>query len=66
MDKIGVGSLFIVLLTGLFTGMVMALQALLQLKPFAATSLVGGMDNMDSLLKDIRSHPRRHLKFSLF
>ena len=43
MDKIGVGSLFIVLLTGLFTGMVMALQALLQLKPFAATSLVGGM-----------------------
>jgi len=43
MDRIGVGSLFIVLLTGLFTGMVMALQALLQLKPFAATSLVGGM-----------------------
>ncbi|HJV33977.1 ABC transporter permease [Geomonas sp.] len=42
-DKIGVGSLFIILLTGLFTGMVMALQALLQLKPFAATSYVGGM-----------------------
>jgi hypothetical protein len=32
MDKIGVGSLFIVLLTGLFTGMVMALQALLRQK----------------------------------
>lgn len=43
LDKIGVGSLFIILLTGLFTGMVMALQALLQLRPFAATSLVGGM-----------------------
>ncbi len=43
MDKIGVGSLFIVILTGLFTGMVMALQALIQLKPFAATSYVGGM-----------------------
>lgn len=42
-DKIGVGSLFIVSLTGLFTGMVMALQALIQLKPFAATSYVGGM-----------------------
>ncbi len=43
LDKIGVGSLFIVTLTGLFTGMVMALQALIQLKPFAATSYVGGM-----------------------
>ena len=42
-DKIGVGSLFIVSLTGLFTGMVMALQALIQLKPFGATSYVGGM-----------------------
>jgi phospholipid/cholesterol/gamma-HCH transport system permease protein len=43
LDKIGVGSLFIVCLTGLFTGMVMALQALIQLKPFGATSYVGGM-----------------------
>ena len=43
MDKIGVGSLFIIVLTGTFTGMVMALQALTQLKPFAATSYVGGM-----------------------
>jgi phospholipid/cholesterol/gamma-HCH transport system permease protein len=43
LDKIGVGSLFIVTLTGLFTGMVMALQALIQLKPFGATSTVGGM-----------------------
>jgi phospholipid/cholesterol/gamma-HCH transport system permease protein len=43
MDKIGVGSLFIICLTGTFTGMVMALQFLAQLKPFAATSYVGGM-----------------------
>jgi phospholipid/cholesterol/gamma-HCH transport system permease protein len=43
MDKIGVGSLFIIVLTGTFTGMVMALQALVQLKPFGATSYVGGM-----------------------
>jgi phospholipid/cholesterol/gamma-HCH transport system permease protein len=43
MDKIGVGSLFIIVLTGTFTGMVMALQFLAQLKPFAATSYVGGM-----------------------
>ena len=43
LDKIGVDSLFIILLTGIFTGMVMALQALIQLKPFAATSFVGGM-----------------------
>jgi phospholipid/cholesterol/gamma-HCH transport system permease protein len=42
-DKIGVGSLFICCLTGLFTGMVMALQALIQLKPFGVTSYVGGM-----------------------
>ncbi|HWI40337.1 MAG TPA: ABC transporter permease, partial [Verrucomicrobiae bacterium] len=43
LDKIGVGSLFIIVLTGTFTGMVMALQALAQLKPFGATSYVGGM-----------------------
>ncbi len=43
MDKIGVGSLFIIVLTGTFTGMVMALQFLAQLKPFAATSYGGGM-----------------------
>ncbi|ABL00802.1 MlaE family ABC transporter permease [Pelobacter propionicus] len=42
-DKLGFASLFICLLTGLFSGMVMALQALIQLKPFAATSYVGGM-----------------------
>lgn len=43
LDKIGVGSLFIIILTGLFTGMVMALQGLIQMKPFAATTYVGAM-----------------------
>jgi phospholipid/cholesterol/gamma-HCH transport system permease protein len=42
-DKLGFSSLFICILAGLFTGMVMALQSLIQLKPFAATSYVGGM-----------------------
>jgi len=42
-DKLGFGSIVICFLTGLFTGMVMALQFLIQLKPFAATSYIGGM-----------------------
>ena len=42
-DKLGFSSLFICVLTGLFSGMVMALQSLIQLKPFGATSYVGGM-----------------------
>ena len=52
MDKIGVGSLFIIILTGVFTGMVMALQFLAQLKPFAATSYVGGMVAV-SMIKEL-------------
>ena len=52
LDKIGVGSLFIIILTGLFTGMVMALQALIQLKPFAASSYVGGMVAV-SMIKEL-------------
>ena len=42
LDKIGVGSLFIIVLTGLFTGMVMALQAVIQLKPFAPPAMWAG------------------------
>jgi phospholipid/cholesterol/gamma-HCH transport system permease protein len=42
-DKLGFGSIFICFLTGLFTGMVMALQFLIQLKPFGATGYIGGM-----------------------
>ena len=41
MDSIGVQSLPIVLLTGFFTGMVLALQASVQLRTFGATMYVG-------------------------
>ncbi len=41
MDAIGVGSLVIVLLTGFFTGMVLALQSAVQLKTFGATIYIG-------------------------
>mgnify|MGYP002777081575 CR=1 FL=1 len=41
LDAVGVQSLPIVLLTGLFTGMVLALQASTQLAPFGATLYVG-------------------------
>ena len=41
MDEIGVKSLGIVLLTGLFTGMVLALQTSVQLKAFGMTAYVG-------------------------
>ena len=41
MDVIGVQSLGIVLLTGLFTGMVLALQSSVQLETFGATQYIG-------------------------
>ena len=41
MDVVGAGSIPIVLLTGLFTGMVLALQASVQLKTFGASMYVG-------------------------
>jgi phospholipid/cholesterol/gamma-HCH transport system permease protein len=41
MDSIGVQSLGIVILTGLFTGMVLALQSSIQLKTFGATMYIG-------------------------
>src|SRR2546430_15738965 len=43
MDEIGVKSLGIVLLTGFFTGMVLALQSSVQLKTFGATVYVGNL-----------------------
>src|SRR5256885_6744131 len=39
-DRIGVGSLFIVVLTGMFTGMVLALQGAAQLEPYGASMYV--------------------------
>lgn len=41
LDAIGIGSLTVVLLTGLFTGMVLALQGGLTLDQFGARSIVG-------------------------
>ena len=41
MDHIGFGSLIIVCLTGIFTGMVLALQASVELAAFGATAYVG-------------------------
>ncbi|HEX7595380.1 MAG TPA: ABC transporter permease [Gemmatimonadaceae bacterium] len=41
MDAIGVGSIGIVLLTGFFTGMVLALQSSVQLATFGATDYIG-------------------------
>lgn len=41
MDAIGVGSLGIVILTGLFTGMVLALQSSVEMKQFGATIYIG-------------------------
>ena len=41
MEFVGVGSLFVVILTGSFTGMVLALQSYNALKRFGAESLVG-------------------------
>ncbi len=41
MDAIGVGSLPIVLLTGLFMGLVLALQAIVELRNLGATTMMG-------------------------
>ena len=43
MDRIGVGSLPIVLLTGLFTGMVLALQSSVELSKFGADIYIGNL-----------------------
>ena len=40
MDRIGVGSIFIVVLTGIFTGMVLTLQGAIQLEPYGAVPYV--------------------------
>src|SRR5881296_3919906 len=40
MEEIGVGSMFILALTGLFTGMVLTLQGAIQLQPFGAVPYV--------------------------
>ena len=52
MDVIGVGSIPIILLTGLFTGMVLALQTAVQLKIFGASIYVGKVVAL-SMIKEL-------------
>ncbi len=51
-DTVGVGSLTVVLLTGLFTGMVLALQSGLTLDQFGARSVVGRLVSA-SMVKEL-------------
>ncbi len=52
MDVIGVGSLMIITLTGLFTGSILALQTSTTLKTFGATGVVGQLV-MTSLVREM-------------
>jgi phospholipid/cholesterol/gamma-HCH transport system permease protein len=51
MDSIGVQSLGIVLLTGFFTGMVLALQSSIQLQTFGATMYIGRLVSSSMVLE---------------
>ena len=51
-DVIGVGSLTVVLLTGMFTGMVLALQSGITLDQFGARSMVGRLVSA-SMVKEL-------------
>jgi len=50
-DRIGVGSVFIVVLTGMFTGMVLALQGAVQLQPYGATMYVSRLISTSVVLE---------------
>jgi phospholipid/cholesterol/gamma-HCH transport system permease protein len=52
LDTIGIGSLTVVLLTGLFTGMVLALQSGMTLDQFGARSVVGRLVSA-SMVKEL-------------
>src|SRR5665213_171911 len=52
MDSIGVGSLPIVVLTGFFTGCVLALQAAVSLKEFGAVNMTGELVAL-SMVKEL-------------
>src|SRR6266516_1311113 len=51
-ETIGVGSLTVVLLTGMFTGMVLALQSGITLDQFGARSMVGRLGSA-SMVKEL-------------
>jgi phospholipid/cholesterol/gamma-HCH transport system permease protein len=52
LDAVGLGSLTVVMLTGLFTGMVLALQSGITLDPFGARSMVGRLVSA-SMVKEL-------------
>jgi phospholipid/cholesterol/gamma-HCH transport system permease protein len=52
MDEIGVGSIPIIILTGLFTGMVLSLQSAVQLSIFGASMYIGKVVAM-SMIKEL-------------
>src|ERR1700736_4314868 len=52
MDSIGVGSLPIIILTGFFTGCVLALQSVTALKEFGAVSMTGSLVSL-SMVKEL-------------
>ena len=52
LDSIGVGSIGIVILTGLFTGMVLALQSAVEMKQFGATIYIGRLVG-DSTVREL-------------
>src|SRR2546428_6312897 len=49
--RVGVGSVFIVVLTGMFTGMVLALQGAVQLQPYGATMYVSRLVSTSVVLE---------------
>src|SRR5665213_2077759 len=52
MDSIGVGSMPIIILTGFFTGCVLALQSVTALKQFGAVSMTGSLVSL-SMVKEL-------------
>src|SRR5512142_891781 len=52
MDRIGVGSVPIVVLTGVFTGMVLALQGSVELSQYGANSFLGSLV-AESMVREI-------------
>src|ERR1700709_702014 len=52
MDSIGVGSMPIIILTGFFTGCVLALQSVTALKEFGAVSMTGTLVSL-SMVKEL-------------
>ena len=57
MDSIGVGSMPIVVLTGFFTGCVLALQSVVALQEFGAVSKTGSLVSLSTVKSSARCSP---------